>query len=98
MAIVSETNQESYLMLPSHMQDGMRRYIEQGIPCGDFLRHVLCNDLMAALGAADDINRHSLLTYGQFLYNHAPIGSYGSPYEYNSWIDMKRKERESSIA
>jgi len=98
MAIVSETNQKPYNMLPLHMQDGMRRYIEQGIPCGDFLRYVLSNDLMAALGAADDINKHSLLAYGQFLYNHAPSGSYGSHYDYNNWIEMKRREREDKNA
>lgn len=38
-----------YSILPEHMRDAMRRYIENGEPVGDFLNAILRNDLMDAL-------------------------------------------------
>lgn len=39
---------------------------------GSFLSAILENDLMAAVAAADDINRTALWVYAQFIYNVAP--------------------------
>ena len=76
----------NYEILPEHMQDGMRLYIERGIEGGGFLTAVLCNDLMGALGKADSINRHALFDYGNFLYNEAPASCYGSPEKVAAWV------------
>ena len=75
-----------YSSIPSHMQDGMRLYIEHGIEPGSFLTAVLSNDLMKALGKADDVNLHALPAYGRFLYNDAPCCCYGSPSAVATWI------------
>ena len=69
----------NYELLPEHMRDGMKRYIERGIEGGSFMTAVLCNDLMGALGKADEINRDRLWDYGNFLYNEAPSSCHGSP-------------------
>lgn len=76
----------NYDSLPPHMQDGMRLYIENGIEPGSFLTAVLSNDLMKALGKADDVNLYALPAYGRFLYNNAPCGCYGSPKAVETWI------------
>jgi len=75
-----------YHALPEHMQDGMRLYIERGVQPGSFLRAVLSNDLMGALGKADDVNINALPAYGSFLYNEAPSLCWGSPEVVSAWI------------
>ena len=74
-----------YSRLPEHMQGPMRRYIENGIPPGSFLRAVLSNDLRAAFQRADDINGPRIRDFVVFLYNEAPRGCYGSPSAVNEW-------------
>lgn len=76
----------NYSRLPEHMRDGMRLYIEKGIPPGSFMTSVLSNDLMGAMGRADHINQNRLFDYCVFLRSHAPIGSFGSPEHVKDWI------------
>lgn len=76
----------NYSLLPDHMQDGMRRYIENGIPPGSFQRAVLSNDLMEAFRRADDVNAYAMRAYAMFLHNEAPGGCYGSPEHVKDWI------------
>lgn len=75
----------NYEILPEHMQEGMRLWIERGIEPGSFLMAVLENDLMGALGKADEINAASLLAYGRFLYNEVPTSCFGSPEKCAAW-------------
>lgn len=76
-----------YSILPKHMQDAMRRYMEDGIPPGSFLEAVLSNDLLGALSRADHVNVSLLYAYGEFLYTEAPILSYGCKDRYKAWIE-----------
>jgi hypothetical protein len=76
-------------LIPEHMIGGLRRYIEDGIPPGSFLRAVLCNDLRRAVECADSANIHRLPDYIRFLYAHAPVGSWGSTDDYVEWINHK---------
>lgn len=75
-----------YSKLPPHMQGGMQRYIENGIGPGDFMFAVLSNDLMGAMGRADDVNLYALPEYGRFLYNDAPANCFGSKEAVIAWI------------
>lgn len=87
-----------YSQLPHHMQAGMRRYIERGIPPGDFLTAILCNDFMEACGHGDDINRNRMFDYAVFLYNEAPPSCYGSREAFKAWVGRgglnQQKENE----
>jgi hypothetical protein len=73
--------------IPSYMREGLRLYVANGCPPGSFLRAVLENDLMRALGQADDTNMANLPAYGNFLYNHVPVACYGSPEKVREWIE-----------
>ena len=75
----------NYEQLPEHIRDGMRRYVESGIEPGSFLTAVLCNDLMRAIGVADEINRARLWDICAFLYNEAPSTCFGSVEAFQSW-------------
>jgi len=74
------------VMLPEHMRGGMRRYIERGIPPGQFMQRLLENDFMGAIGRADDENVRALKAYSVYLYNYCPSGCYGSPERVDAWI------------
>lgn len=75
--------------IPSHMREGMRNYIEHGIPPGDFLRAVLENDLASAFERADSINSGRIRDYVVFLYNHAPSECWGSKANFAAWIEKR---------
>lgn len=73
-------------LIPDHCQDGLKLYLEHGIPTGSFLEAVLSNDLRKAVGRADDVNSRAIPNYIKFLYSYAPVDSWGSPENYASWI------------
>ena len=75
--------------LPAHCIGGLENYFYHRIHPGDFLYAVLCNNLMEAASRADYINQHSLYIYAAFLYNEAPIGSYGSKENVEKWLAEK---------
>jgi len=77
----------NYSLLPSHMQEGMKAYMEIGRPTGDFLFHILSNNFVAASYHADDINQHQLFSYCNFLYNECHPLSWGK--EETVWAWMK---------
>jgi len=76
----------NYSNLPTHMQDGARRYIEDGIPGGSFFDALVSNDLMRAFGKADDVNRAAMWDWCLFLYNEAPSRCFGSPEIVSAWV------------
>lgn len=76
---------DAYNLLPEHMRDGMREYIEQGIAPGGFLGTVLVGDLFGAMRRADDFNLYFLQAYVRFLDNHAPPACYGSREKVRAW-------------
>ncbi len=76
-------------LIPEHMRDGMKLYIERGVQPGSFMEAVLCNDLREALGRADHINRHALFNIVSWLFSYAPSDCWGSPEKYTQWIKQK---------
>lgn len=85
-------------LLPRHMRDGMRLYIENRIPPGSFLMAVLSNDLMDAFGRADDVNRHRLFDFYVWLYNYAPSGCYGSRENVTAWMKERAAKAKGAAA
>jgi hypothetical protein len=78
----------SYLdKIPERMHGGLVRWILFAIPPGHFLGRVLANDLMGALGRADDENRNLLWAYCNFLHNGCPGGRvcFGSEAVLKTW-------------
>lgn len=72
--------------IPEHMRTGVALYIVHGTPPGSFLTAVLSNDLMEAMGRADDVNLRSLPAYGRFLYNEAPSACFRSAECMKTWV------------
>ncbi len=80
------TKEVSYAMLPEHMQSGARRYVEQGLPPGSFLRSVLENNLVAAASNGDSINQQALFVWATWLYSEAPGSCWGNQKAVQDWI------------
>ena len=76
-----------YSKLPIGLQDGMKRYIEQGYQGGHFLYYVLSNDLIGAVNRADSENIKLLPDIVKWIYNEAPSGCFGSDVKVKAWLD-----------
>jgi hypothetical protein len=75
--------------------ESLDRYAKEGCPTGDFLRAVLENNLMEAMGRADIYNRDCLFEICEYVYNHIPLSCHGSPEKVRAWLDMHRRKRNS---
>jgi len=73
-------------LVPEHLQGGLRRYVELGIPPGHFLQAVLRNDLRDAVNRADLTSLAGLSDIVKFLHCYAPSGSHGHQTAYGDWI------------
>lgn len=84
-AILVNGKPPNYDLLPPHMREGAKNYIEHGIIPGTFLYRILCNDFVHAAAHADYINKTYLLDYATWLYLDCPRGAWGSPEIVNNW-------------
>jgi hypothetical protein len=85
-----------YEMLPEHMQDGTRRYIEKGTEPGGFLYAVLCNKLVDAYGKADTTNTYAMPVWASWLWNECPAAAWGSEEKVARWINKHATIEENN--
>lgn len=83
---------KDYSKIPTHMREGLERYVEHHIKPGRFLRAVLENDFMLAVGYADTINRECFAQWAETLRWELPGESWGSPEKVQGWLDNKEGE------
>lgn len=77
-----------YSQLPEHIQEGIKNYIEQGVPCGSFVKAVICNDLKETCAQADAVNKYEIFNIVSWFCNKAPSACWGSQACYNHWIEQ----------
>lgn len=77
----------NYEKLPEHLRQGVKLYIERGIPPGDFLRAVISNNLSESFARADIINKNRMFDIVSFFYNEAPASCWGSEKAFKDWIN-----------
>jgi hypothetical protein len=90
---MKNTFEDYYTYVPPHTRDGIINWIEHGIEPGAFLKAVICNNLKEAFGRADDINIVHLKSIVSWFYNHAPSDCWGSPENYEHWIETHSEKR-----
>jgi hypothetical protein len=73
------------LRIPARMQGAIIRYVEDGIPPGNFLGAVIDNDLKEAFARADDENASLIGNYIKWLYNYAPAKCWGRENSQPTW-------------
>lgn len=72
--------------VPEHTQRSIEYYLLHGLEPGSFLTSVICNDLFAAMGRADPINRKNIEYITYWFTSDAPYGSYGSKEKMQDWM------------
>jgi len=77
-----------YGLLPEHDREGARLYVEEGILPGSFLSACFANELVEALGCADEKNRFAIFDICSWLYNEVPMGCRGSREKMRVWCDQ----------
>lgn len=78
-----------YNLLPVHLRDGMRRYIEDHIETGSFLRAVLEKDFLRSALLADEGSQRGQLGIARFLME-IPPEAWGSPAKVEAWIAQRK--------
>jgi len=74
-----------YSKLPPSLRAGTKRYIEQGILPGGFLRAVIQNNLLESFIQADGANILLMKDIVSFWYNKAPNACWGSKEKMKKW-------------
>jgi hypothetical protein len=69
------------------VQEAARRYVEKGAWTGDFLKAVLCNDLIKAFAFADNNSASMMKEIVMWVYNDIPGLCHGSEKRYMAWIN-----------
>jgi len=85
-----------YELIPEHMREGVRLYLEEGVEPGSFLRAALENNFVQVCAHADNINRERLFEWAEFLWNEMPGNVWGSPEKVRAWIDSRRKKADET--
>lgn len=83
----------NYSKLPEHIRGGVKRYVEEGVLPGSFLRAVICNQLKESFMLADETNIARMFDIVGFFYNEVPSGCWGSPEKMKKWAEMYTKGR-----
>ena len=73
------------------IEESLKRYVKYRIPTGGFLRAVLENDFMRAIGKADEFNLQALPQIRDYIIAELPVACYGSVDAVNTWLRGRRK-------
>jgi hypothetical protein len=77
-----------YQKLPEQYRDGLRRYIEEGIMPGSFLRAVLEDRLHDAVMRCDNISQLKRIV--MWVYTEVPSICWGSPERVRDWMRSRK--------
>ncbi len=69
--------------------EGLKRYVINHVPPGGFLHHVLANDLMKAVGKADEGNEATLRAICELIWNNFPEECYGDYEKVREWTKIR---------
>lgn len=72
--------------IPPMILEGLKRYIDQRVPTGDFLYAVLTNNLREAVFRADLHSELSLSKIVRWLHWEAPSQCWGSVEKVGAWL------------
>lgn len=72
--------------IPKEIEETLKRYVEDRIETGGFLRAVLSNDLYLAAMRADPVNRHLLVDITLYVWHELPMECRGTPEKVAAWL------------
>ena len=81
-------------MIKQTTLDALKRYVNDHIPTGDFLRAVLSNNLIESFAHADDENARAMHEITKYIYNMMPSRCWDSPEKVEAWLEDGDKKRD----
>ena len=78
------------------IKESIDAYVESGRPLGGFLTAVMENDLMQAMGRADEGNRIGLHAICGYIYMEIPSECHGSREKVEAWYAKHDAERSKA--
>ncbi len=82
-----------YPTAPVHILDGIWRYATDRLPPGSFVRAVLENNLMEAMGRADEMSLAGLFEIVRYVRWEIPSNCHGSPEKVTAWLAFDEHTR-----
>lgn len=80
------------------IKESLGEYVKYGCPTGGFLRAVLANDFMEAVGRADEESIRDIREIAGYVYNKLLGNCHGSYKTVDRWIERFRAKREAANA
>ena len=74
-------------------KESLDLYVSHRYQPGGFLIAVLENNLMQAMGRADEENRRDIFEIASYVYNDMPSACHGSPEKVRAWLDSEMVKR-----
>lgn len=84
----------NYSLLPEHIREGMKLWIEDGLLPGDFLQAVLRDKLIMSFATADHINTFYMKDIAAFMWTEAPADCWGSEARIQAWKGLKKMAQD----
>lgn len=78
---------DQYDNVPDRTIEGLRKYVEEGIPPGHFMEAVLENNLRKALANADSHNLAAIKEIGLLVWNKCPMACWGTRRDVEHWVE-----------
>ena len=85
------TMRPNYTLLPEHLREGFKGYLERGENPGGFISQVLHNDLVHSFACADDVCIACMHDIVKFVYNEMPMASWGSRDIMYRWMTHQQR-------
>jgi hypothetical protein len=75
--------------VPERIVRGIKAYVEERQPVGQFIQAVICNDLTEAFSRADDEVVRCLHGIVKLFYNQVPGNAWKSKKRYEAWLNRE---------
>lgn len=85
MKTTYKINNTLYTISP-HMAGAIDRYVKERLYPGEFLTGVICNELVRAVGQADEENLKNLPAYVSCFVWEVPSECWGSKQKMEAWL------------
>ena len=90
---LDEKNKEHYtfrgISLSPDNVANIRRYVDEKVYPGSFLKAIICKDLFEAVASADMDKIYKIPAYVGYFYNEVPSGCWGSEKKMDAWMGVE---------
>jgi hypothetical protein len=83
--ILEEHARWDWSLIPSHMWNGVKTWVEHGVEGGSFLQSIMEHDFYNAIFRADNMNKACITGWAEFICWYLPSTCHGSVEDTAAW-------------